>query len=421
MSRCAVCFCMPETGHFQRLRPLLAGLAQVKVGVHVFTHRRFAADVKRAGGTFHDLFAKYPLEQADDTSLPVPCRFVTFAGTFAGQIRREVEKLRPSLVVHDSFAVIGRVMASLLHLPRVNLCAGHNVTPDHFLGVLQTDPRVKVSVRCHEAVEVLRERYGLADASPFSYVGSPSEDLNLYAEPPEFLELDERRRFEPVAFYGSLPEGEGEVQVGRARRSRFGRASGRKLKVFVSFGTVVWRYYAGDAIRALATLATAFSRREDVRTVISLGGVRIDGSQRDRLHHANVAVLDYVDQWQILREADVFVTHHGLNSTHEAIYCRVPMLSYPFFWDQPGLAEKCRKFGLAIPLSGKAREEIGLDRATAALDEVVERRASMMAALDRARAWEESVMAARPAVHRRIAGILDGATRGPVPCGSRAD
>jgi len=415
MSRRAVCFCMPETGHFQRLRPLLAGLAQVGVEAHVFTHRRFAADVKRAGSTFHDLFAKYPLEQADDTSLPVPCRFVTFAGTFAGQIRREVEKLRPSLVVHDSFAVIGRVMASLLHLPRVNLCAGHNVTPDHFLGVLQTDPRVKVSDRCREAVVVLRERHGMADASPFSYVGSPSQELNLYAEPPEFLSPEWRRPFEPVAFYGSLPDGAAAMLAGRAGRSRFGRASGGKLKVFVSFGTVVWRYYAADALRALTTLARAFAQRQNVRAVISLGGVQVDGALRDRLTHANVVVADYVDQWRVLREADVFVTHHGLNSTHEAIYCRVPMLSYPFFWDQPALAETCRKLGLAIPLTERSRQEIGVDRADAAIDEVVERRATMMAALDRARAWEESVMASRPAIHRRIVGILDGAAGRPVP------
>ena len=46
----------------------------------------------------------------------------------------------------------------------------------------------------------------------------------------------------------------------------------------------------------------------------------------------------------------VFVTHHGLNSTHEAIYHRTPMLSYPFFGDQPYLANRCRDLGLSVPL-----------------------------------------------------------------------
>ena len=56
-----------------------------------------------------------------------------------------------------------------------------------------------------------------------------------------------------------------------------------------------------------------------------------------------------MDQWAVLGETDLFVTHHGLNSTHEAIFNRVPMLSYPFFWDQPGLAAKCQAFGIARP------------------------------------------------------------------------
>ena len=54
----------------------------------------------------------------------------------------------------------------------------------------------------------LRDEHGLADASPFSYVSGVSPDLNLYCEPPQFLQPDERRPFEPLAFIGSLwPDG----------------------------------------------------------------------------------------------------------------------------------------------------------------------------------------------------------------------
>jgi len=65
----------------------------------------------------------------------------------------------------------------------------------------------------------------------------------------------------------------------------------------------------------------------------------------------NVRVVEYADQWEALRESDVFITHHGLNSTHEAVFNRVPMISYPFFGDQPALAAKCRRFGSAVPLN----------------------------------------------------------------------
>ena len=63
-----------------------------------------------------DLFERYSLDDADGESLPVPCRFVTFAARYAEPVRRELERLGPSLVVYDTFAVIGRVVARSLSL-----------------------------------------------------------------------------------------------------------------------------------------------------------------------------------------------------------------------------------------------------------------------------------------------------------------
>jgi MGT family glycosyltransferase len=406
--RAVAFFCMLETGHFQRLRPLISGLARGGIATHIFTHCKFRPQVEQAGGIFFDLFSKYPMEQADDESIPVPCRYVTFVARYAEQIRRDVEEIGPSLIIHDTFALIGRIIAELLDIPWVNVCAGHNATPERILAVLREDPRVKVSPRCLQAVEVLRESYGLADASPFSYVSSISPHLNIYCEPQEFLDEEERRVFEPVAFYGSLLSPEEEPFDRQGRRAQFDSGSVGKVHVYVSFGTIVWRYYAADALRALRTLAEAFSEFDKVRAVISLGGVRIGDDALTALARPNVSVEEYVDQWRILQGADAFVTHQGMNSTHEAIFHRVPMISYPFFWDQPALAAKCRKLGLAIPLSESPRGEFGKDHVRAALARLADEADSMKAALSRAREWELAVMEKRPSVHRRIGDLMEG-------------
>jgi len=400
-------FCMPEAGHFQRLRPLISGLTRSGIAAHVFTHGKFRPQVERAGGIFFDLFSKYPLELADDESLPVPCRFVTFAGRYAEQIRRDVDKIQPSLVIHDTFAVIGRVIAGLLGIPRVNVCAGHNLAPARFLAVLREDPRVKISPKCLHAVDVLRESYGLADASPFSYVSSLSPHLNVYCEPPEFLDEGERHAFEPIAFYGSLPSLGEDMGDKRGDRSGFGSDSARKFKVYVSFGTVVWRYYAADAIRALTALAAALGEIDNVQVVISLGGARIGREALAALALPNASVESCVDQWRILQEADAFLTHHGMNSTHEAIFHRVPMISYPFFWDQPGLAGKCQRLGLAIPLTESLRGDFGKDHVHAVLAKLASEREAMRAALSRAHEWERAVIDSRPAVHKRIIDLIE--------------
>ena len=383
--RSVAVFAMPEVSHFHRLESMISGLTRSGVEVHVFTHRNFERRVESAGGVFFDLFARYPLEYADDTLLPIPCSFVSFAAVYGRQICRDVEKIGASLVIQDGFAVIGRVVATVLDIPRVNICAGHNMAPACFLALLKEDPRVKLSAKCLRAVEELRESYGMADASPFSYVSSLSAHLNIYCEAPEFLEERERKAFGPVAFYRSFPSLVGGQGGPRGSRRWFGAGSARMLKVYVSFGTVIWRYYAVTALSVLNTLAAAFGRMENVQAVISLGGTELTIEELAALLRPNVSVERYVDQWDLLQETDVFFTHHGLNSTHEAIFHGVPMVSYPFFSDQPALAAKCRQFGLATPLTDSVRGVFSEDDVRAALARLAGEKKSMQAALSRAR------------------------------------
>jgi UDP:flavonoid glycosyltransferase YjiC (YdhE family) len=120
-----------------------------------------------------------------------------------------------------------------------------------------------------------------------------------------------------------------------------------------------------------------------------------------------VRILEYADQWTALRQADVFVTHHGLNSTHEAIYHEVPMISYPLFGDQPALARRCQDLGLAVPLGpnpGAPVEPAGL---RAALRQLAEGRDRLAARLAEARAWELRTIGGRGAVLDRVLELMD--------------
>jgi len=397
---------MPETGHFHRLQSLISDLTSSGIAVSVFTHSRFEPQVRRAGGVFFDLFSKYPLEGADSESLPVPCRFVSFAAKYAREVCRDVERTRPALVIHDSFAVIGQVVAKLLGIPRVNVCAGHNVDPARFLALLKEDPRVKLSEVCLHAAKELRESYGMTDASPFSYVSSLSPDLNIYCEPPEFLEESERKVFEPVVFYGSLPSLQEIQRGGREDRPWFRAGSPRMRRVYASFGTVVWRYYADTALCALTSLVAALARMENVQAVISLGGTKLRDEALAALLRPNVTVESYVDQWSVLQEADTFFTHHGMNSTHEAIFRRVPMVSYPFFWDQPALAKKCRQFGLATPLTDSLRGAVSEHDVHAAMTRLADEREPIQAALSRAYEWEKAVIGSRTSALKRVVDLI---------------
>jgi UDP:flavonoid glycosyltransferase YjiC (YdhE family) len=156
----------------------------------------------------------------------------------------------------------------------------------------------------------------------------------------------------------------------------------------------------------LTNLAKVFAQTENMRAIISLGGATIGNESLAALARLNVSVESYVDQWSLLQEADAFVTHQGMNSTHEAIFHRVPMISYPFFWDQPALAKKCQQFRLSIPLADTPRGAFSEDDVRTALARLTDERESMQAALSRAHEWEKAVIGNRPAVLQQIADLM---------------
>lgn len=399
----AVVFGMLEHGHIKRLLPIISGLADAGLRTHVFTDRRFSTEVESAGGFHVDLFRGRPLDGADALSIPIPCRYVSFAGHYADQVVAEVAALAPSLIIHDTFAVIGAVVARHLGVPRVNVCVGHNHAPGPTLEILRHDPRVAISEDCWRAVRALRERYRMPEASPFSYITALSNELNLYCEPPQYLREDEHQPFQPLAFVGSLSD----QTIGRAPPacSSYGEDSADKQRLYVSFGTVIWRYYEDTARGALEAISEAVADLPDIAALVSLGRAK-PGEWARRLERPNLRVDSYVDQWSTLGETSVFITHQGLNSTHEAVFRGVPMISYPFFADQPALSKRCQELGLAVPLVTEPRGPVSAADVHAALACVAAQRESFRARLAEARRWELATIAGRSQVVERILELI---------------
>lgn len=388
-------FAPDAVGHFAPLRSVIAELARRGCEVHVYTAGRFGPQVEAAGGRCVDLFDRYPPEAADDESIPVPSRYVSFAGHYAEQVVRDVAAIGPSLVVCDTFAVIGRAAALALGVPYVSTVIGHNLAPERYLPRLLAEREIRSSERCLRAVDVLRDRYGMADASPFSYVTGMSPHLNVLFEPPEWLAEADRAPFEPVAFFGS-------VAPDVARGPSGFRGDGG-LKVHVSLGTVTWWYWPDLAIDALEAIARGVPARADV--LMSLSGGPAPAERVEALRRTGIRVEPYADTWSALAEADVVVTAHGANTTHEAVFSRVPMLGYPFHGDQPELAGLCEQLGVAVRLVDEPRAPLTSGAVAAGLAQIAQRRAHFDAALERAREWELDVIARRGEVVERMLAL----------------
>jgi MGT family glycosyltransferase len=401
-ARVAAVFCMPERGHLQRFLPLIESLSQSGMTVRVYTHEVFRKSVEHAGGQHIDLFAQYPLDAADASSQPIPCRYVSFAAHYADELIQEMRRVKPSLILYDTFAVIGFLLGRHLGIPYINVCSGHNMSPLKALAFLQNDRRNAPSDRCLKAVEVLRDQWEICDASPSSYMTGLSPFLNVYCEPRDFLRPEEMAGFEPIAFFGSLSLSSSDKANVACNGSPWLRTDVRGLRLYASFGTVVWRYFEKNAVLALEAISDAVAEIASAQALISLGGYALPVAALRRLERHNVRVANFVNQWEVLQSANACVTHNGLNSTHEIIFNRVPMISYPFFGDQPVLAARCRELGMAIPLSSMPLEPISPENVHNALARIDRESDAIAANLARARQWEIDTIRERPAVIRQI-------------------
>lgn len=71
----------------------------------------------------------------------------------------------------------------------------------------------------------------------------------------------------------------------------------------------------------------------------------------------NMYVFEFVPQVDLLQYCDIMITHGGMNTITECIFCEVPMLVYPLspYWDQPGNSARVVYHGLG--LNGKINKD----------------------------------------------------------------
>jgi MGT family glycosyltransferase len=75
-------------------------------------------------------------------------------------------------------------------------------------------------------------------------------------------------------------------------------------------------------------------------------------------------VRNYVPQLEILQQADIFITHGGMNSSSEGLYFGVPLLVIPVMGDQPIVAKRIEELGAGLQLNRHELDAVALKSAT---------------------------------------------------------
>lgn len=383
---------MPSTGHVNPSLPIVAEMASRGVIVTYYVHEQFRKVVEATGANWRQMQRPHDLteEQAtkylpglDKTACLFPASAVPVAAAILPFLLSDMENLhpRPSLILYDPFLPQGLVVARHLHIPSASLLTytGPGVVSCQASVSLQweTNPAVQ------RAAQEIEQMYGV-DIFEHGLVGEfYSMERNtvatferLFAPPSSSLQKD-RLSNVPFRCVGPMIASE-EARISHAWASA--EQLDKKLPwntidearrqskhvVYLSMGSVATSSFWGrkfgptaesNGLQAfsgkefvqfvLNSAFEAFRHEEDILVVAAIGP-QIDALDGLPPAPDNFILQEVVPQLQLLQTCDVFITHGGANSLHEALGFALPLVVVPMFGDQPFNADALADTGAAI-------------------------------------------------------------------------
>jgi UDP:flavonoid glycosyltransferase YjiC (YdhE family) len=329
----------PGHGHINPLLPIAAELTQGGDRVRFVAPNGFAPVIAASGAelvSLGDLALPQGLVAPDGPAVREAMgAFFQQAGTAMAAAVAAISASPPDVLVYDAMLpMMGVGSVREIAVPRVAFFPSFAIREGVRLSdLIPRDPEADVVA-----------------ALPHADEPAPAEPLNLVVIPrsyqPNGEDFDERYLFvgpslreEPATEF-SIPS-----------------PDGRPL-LYVSLGTV-----ASDSPEVYQAVLAAVAERS-WRVVIATG--RTPPASLGPVS-GNVIVRPHVPQLAVLREADLFLTHGGMNSVMESIALGVPMVVVPQAADQFASAQRVGELGLGQAVASTPTTEALLAAADAVL------------------------------------------------------
>lgn len=114
-----------------------------------------------------------------------------------------------------------------------------------------------------------------------------------------------------------------------------------KILIYISQGTKDCK-----RVEFYRTTFRAFGDMEKIDVILSVGK-KINIESLGKIP-SNFRVYNYVPQLEVLKKADIFITHGGMNSSSEGLYHDIPLIMLPQFGDQLLVSKIVKDSGAGI-------------------------------------------------------------------------
>ena len=335
-------FCIPAWGHTNPTVEVVRTLVRQGHQVRYYSFAPFQKKLEDAGAevVLCDGFLPPPpsnldkkvgkdfsalMEMAADTTLALE-----------DKVCRELTEFQTDVIVSDSVCFWGKLFAWKLRIPYVcstttfafNIQTARLMKPK--LGeMLRT---ILGGARVERKLALLRQ-HGYPVKKMTDLIQNDNNTDTIVYTSKAFQPMAETFS-ERYAFVGpSLPE----IQK---------REEKERPLVYVSMGTVV------RGKPAFYHRCVEVFRSMDVDAVLSVGTEENLAALGPL--PGNVRAAARVDQLAVLAQADAFLTHCGMNSASEAIWCGVPTVLYPQQSEEGAVADRMEQLGLGLRLKNES-------------------------------------------------------------------
>lgn len=334
-------FCIPAAGHTNPTLAVVRRLTEAGHAVRYYSFEMYRDKIASTGAAFisvDNYCAEMHLSPADGKRIATDTAFATkiLADTTLAldeAMLAELQSYQPDVIVADSMALWGKLFAIKLDVPFVSSTTTFAFNKESAQVMQQgLGDLFKLLLSLPKINRELKrlQKAGYQIKSILDVVQNDN-NTNTIVYTSKFFQPSADSFSERYVFIGpSVTE-----------KAPLPRVTDRP-RVYISMGTVnndmpaLYR----DCIAALA----------DKYELILSVGEQVDPACLGELP-PHVTAAQRVDQMAVLADCDAFLTHCGMNSVSEALYCGVPLVLFPQTAEQKGVANRTAELGAGMLLS----------------------------------------------------------------------
>lgn len=348
-------FCIPAHGHTNPTLEVVKELIRQGHEVRYFSYECMKEKIISTGAEYISCDA-YDYEQnikpedgkriAEDLSFAIEI-LVNSTLALDEALLEQIKEWNPDCIVADSMALWGKLIALKLGIPFISSTTTFAFN-QHSSKVMQGSLKdlFKVILQMGKAKKHLKrlQERGYPIKSALEIIQNDNNTHTIVYTSPEFQPYAETFS-DKYVFVG--PSIRSTTEIIRKTREKL---------VYISMGTV-----NNDMVQFYKNCIEAL-KDTDYQVIISVG-TQVESGNLLALTkgygiQADISIVPYVDQIAVLKQADVFLTHCGMNSVSEALYHEVPLVMFPQTNEQKGVAYRVNELGAGAYLQEASIENL---------------------------------------------------------------